>query len=354
MKLKGLVILAVACLALGVLSYDASADVRNPGSCLLYPYYNTFAVAPNNFNLAVMSITNTCPDTIYVRLVWVDGEWEDPAGVVWQGECSPEDQWITLTGYDTFTWVDGAINPQNERGFMYAYVVDGPTSVVEVQSNCLIGQELIFLAWLPVGIGSFIDYSINAHSFQALAAPDGDGFVELDGVEFSLAPSHIYFPRFFGQEWPAPPPASFFNSAVILINLTGGQFFWHHASLLVYNDNEVPFSSTVIFPCWAFPILTQVSMATTEAYLLGTNHNPLEVLDNFPGQNKKTGWIDITGGWAGNAPPPWPPTIVLQPASFYAVLVEQIGVLTCADLPFQVEDPTYNLGKLWSTSFDGN
>jgi hypothetical protein len=39
------------------------------------------------------------------------------------------------------------------------------------------------------------------------------------------------------------------------IELTGGQHFWQQADVLVYNNNEQAFSSTVYFPCWDSGIL---------------------------------------------------------------------------------------------------
>jgi hypothetical protein len=328
MKFKGLAILIVACLALGMLGYDASADGREPASCLLFPYYNT---QPQNF--AVITITNTCIDLddVYVRLVWVDN-------VV----CTPEDQWIKLTCGDTYTFIDWAQNPQSESGFMYAYAVEGFGSTKEIDYDYLIGQELIFATWDP----QLVSYGINAVPFEALAV-DGDGLLKLDGSEFEAAPRQVYFPRFFGQD-------GAFASAVILINLTGGQWFWQQANVLVWNDNEQPFSTTVYFPCWEFLPLTEVSGATYEDFLLSTNHNPLELWDgnNNPlVPHKKTGWIWFEGDWAWNPQT----TFTIDNPSLYAVLVENVGGISAADLPWEFEDPgTYNNAALWSTNPWGN
>ncbi len=320
---------AVFLFVFGSFSVDAQADSdRNPASCLLYPYFNT-----NQGNLAVITITNVGPDTIYVRLVWIDEE-----------HCSPEDQWIELTGYDTFTFLDSAMNPELERGFMYAYVVDALGSVNEVANNTLIGQEFIFAVWNIPGGASLVDFGINAVGFQELAVV-ADGKLHLDGVEYSAAPKSIYFPRFFGQ-------GPNLLSRVIFINLTGGKFFTALANILVYNDNEEAFSTTFEFPCFYFAKLQEVSGAVTEQFLLNTNHDPLELWDGNANPNaphKKTGWLDITGDFAYYF------INQIDHASVYAVLIENVGGMWAADLPWQIEDPAeYNNAMLWSTNPSGN
>lgn len=339
MRLKGLAILVVAFLAVGMLSYDASADGRNPGSCLLYPYYNTGVG-----NLAVMTITNTGDQDVVVRLVWVDSTF-----------CSPEDQWIELTPGDTFSFVDGAMNPQpNELGFMYAYAVDALGSINEIDYDYLIGQEIVFATWNPP---TLIQWAVNAVAFNALAVvPDGD--LHLDGTEYDAAPKCIYFPRFFGQS--TPNVVTPFLSYVIFINLTGGQWFLQQANVLVYNDNEQAFSSTVNFPCWLLTPLVNVSFATTQQFLLSTNHDIHEIWDGIPGvpppapQKQKAGWIEFVGQWA------WNPTtsFYIENPSLYAVLIETLGGffgLSGADLPWQTEDSAvYNNAMLYSTSPWGN
>lgn len=334
MKFKGLAILTVACLALGMLSFDASADGREPASCLLFPYYST-----TQQGFAVITITNTCVDLddVYVRLVWVDNV-----------TCTPEDQWIKLTCGDTYTFIDWAQNPEsNTSGFMYAYAVEGIGSTKEIDFDYLIGQELVFQQWVGPQQNPIVSYGINAVPYEALA-PDGDGLLKLDGAEFEGAPSEVYFPRFFGQQ------GQVFQSAVILINLTGGQWFWQQANVLVYNDNEQSFSTTVYFPCWAFVPLTAISGATTEQFLLTTNHNPLELWDGDPNplnNHKKTGWIYFQGDWAWNPQT----TFTIDNPSLYAVLVETVGGISAADLPWEVEDTAvYNNAALWSTNPWGN
>jgi hypothetical protein len=326
MKFKGIAIVALVCVAIGAFAFDASAGAtRNPASVLLFPHYNTNIAGGN---IAVITITNTCPDEVYIRMVWVDGI-----------DCSPEDNWITLTGYDTITFIDSAVNPQPEQGFMYAYLVDAPGSMNEATTSldCLIGQEMVFNPVFP----TVAVFAINAVGFQAVNVT-ADGDLHLDGAEFTQAPSTVYFPRFFGQ---VTGPAGF-ASFVILINLTGGQFYDAQANVLVYNDFEISWSTTVPFDCYDFVPLTFVSTATTEAWLDASVNDPTEML-GFPAQ--ETGWIDITGDFAFFF------TNVIEPASLYAVLIETQGggVFGGADLPWTVEDPAYTNAMLWSTNPNG-
>ena len=329
--MKKTAIIALVCLAVATFAVGADASAnRNPASLLLFPYYNT-----NPANLAVITITNTCSETVYVRLVWVD-----------ENSCTPEDQWIELTGKDTYTFLDRAQNPeQNERGFMYAYVVDADGSIMEKASNCLIGQEFIFSTWNFPG-DSVVSFGINAVGFQAVnLTPDGK--LHLDGNEYTAAPKTIYFPRFFGQD------GNVFTSQAIFINLTGGQFYSAQVNILVYNDNEQAFSTTFEFPCFTMVPLADVSGATLEEFLMNTNHDPLELWDGNANPlvpHKKTGWLEATGDYAHYL------INQIDNASFYAVLIENVGGGNniAADLPWQIEDAAYDKAMLWSTNPNGN
>ena len=312
------------CFVFGIIATDAWAgSTREPAACLLFPYFNT-----NPDNLAVFSITNVGSDPVSVRLVWIDEE-----------DCSPEDQWIQLSGNDTFTFLDQAMNPEGEQGFMYAYVYEGSGS--PANANCLVGQEIIIGTWDPQN--PLIQYGINAVGFQAINVV-ADQKLHLDGVEYSLAPKSVIFPRFFGQD-------QVFLSKVILINLTGGKFFTARASIMTYNDNESGFSSSVEFPCFWFGNLVDLSSATKESFLQNTNHDPLEIWDGNSNPNayhKKTGWMKITGKSAYYL------MTDIEYASSYAVLVEEIETIFAGSLPWQINDPVkYTNGMLWSTSPTG-
>lgn len=328
MRFKGIAILAVACVALGVLSYDASADGRNPASCLLYPYFNT-----NPGNLAVITVTNTCPDTVHLRIVFIS---ED-------NDCMPKDYWRTLTGYDTFTFIDSGLNQKPMTGFLYIYVVEAYGSKAEKEADCLIGQEFVFGQWFP--LQPLVNMGINAVSFEVVQGVNGDGKLQLDGVEYDQAPSAVMFPRYFGQ---IPP---LFQSFLILINLTGGKYYEANIGFRIWDDSEHEFSDQIQIPCfWFGPLLTAVP-DVTEGHLQLTSTDLDELYDGNPPPpvgppHKKTGWMWVYGinshYFINNFDNP----------GIYGVLVEQIGAGFGGDLPWEVFG-TVNNAMLWSTSPNG-
>lgn len=327
MKFKGLAILALAFLVVGAFSYDASAsNCRNPGSLLLFPHFKT-----DGQNLSVITITNTGPDDIVLRVVWVYKNSDY--------HCIPADTWIELTRNDTFTFMDKDLFFENEEGFSYVYVVDDLYSEAEVDYDYLIGQELIFgtSGSTPPFV---VNYGINAVAFEALDV-NGDGLLKLDGVEYTLAPYKLMFPRFFGQPDVGGPPTGF-ESWLIFVNLTGGKFFGQTTKWLIFNDNEVGFSRTVQFPCWWKGGLTEISGVFENSFLVGTDHDEDEPL-GFQ-TIVETGWFYYYGEQA------YYDTVTIDNPSSYAVLVETIGAdYGGADLPWQIEDPAYNTGCLFPT-----
>lgn len=301
---------------------DAAALRENPGSCLLFPYYDTTGVT-----LSVHTITNVGEDDIFIRLVFINSQ-----------DCGPKDFWWELTAGDTFTFGAHGLVPWQERGFLYVYVVEEQYSTHEKDADVLVGQEIVLGTWDH----RLVQFSLNAISFQAKnLTPDGK--LHLDGVEFTAAPKTLYFPRFFGQE-------SALYSKVILINLTGGKYFDAWANVLIYNDNEYAFSDLWRMDCFDLQSLENMSGATQKAFLLSTNHDLNEPLPFH--WLAETGTMRLTGNFAKNNQG----TVVINDASILAVLIEGFGTLgyTGADLPFQIEDSnTHKNAMLWSTNSSG-
>jgi hypothetical protein len=326
MKFKGLAVLALAFLVVGAITYDASASAcRNPGSLLLFPKFQTDAK-----NLSVITITNTGPEDIIIRIVWVvfDDEYY---------HCVPFDTWVELTRMDTFTFMDDALFFENARGFSYAYVVDDYFSEAEQDYDYLIGQEIV---WSNSGDSPdyVVNWGANAVAFEALDV-NGDGLLELDGEEYTLAPSKLFFPRFFGQpsdNYPDHP----FRSFLVFVNLTGGKFFGVTTKMMVFNDNEIPYSVTKQFPCWYWTKLKYVSGVFENEYLMGTDHDEDEPV-GFADYTE-TGWFHMYGLQA------YYDTVTISNPSIYAVLIETVGgEFGAADLPWQVEDPDFDKGSLY-------
>jgi hypothetical protein len=333
MKLKGLAILALVFIALGAFHVDASASAcRNPGSVLMFPYYNT-----QGAGLSVMTITNTGNEDVWIRLVWIA-----------ENDCIPRDLWFELTKKDQLTFLDQALFFGNTRGFLYVYAVEDEYSVAEIDFDCLIGQEMVLFDNPNNPENPITAWGVNAVAFEALDV-NGDGNLHLDGVEFSLAPKTLYFPRFLGQP-EIGAGQNYFESLLILINLTGGTYFEATANALVYNDNEKAFSDFVKFPCWHIMPLNAFSLATRNDFLLSTDHDEDEPI-GLTQFGVETGWFSLTGQEATNIFF----THTIQNPSIYGVLVETLGLETwaAADLPWQTEDAAYNNGMLWSTKVDG-
>lgn len=327
MKFKGIAILALACVAFGAIAVDASADGRDAASCLLYPYFNT-----NGGAFAVITVTNTCSEEINVRIVFISDD----------NDCLPKDYWRTLTGYDTFTFLDYALNQKAQTGFLYIYVVENYGSKAEKEMDCLIGQEFIFENWGPGGVGAVVNFGVNAVSFEVVNGVDGNGKLQLDGNEYDQAPSAIRFPRYFGQD------IGFFESKLILINLTGGKYYEANIGVRIWDDSEHEFSDQLQIPCFWYDYLYNALPDTNEVHLQGTSTDLDEIFDGTPPTqvHKKSGWMELYGinahYFINNFDNP----------GIYGLLVEKVGPGYAADLPWEVFGPVNN-AMLWSTSPDG-
>jgi hypothetical protein len=327
--------LALACLVLGVLCTDASAEGRKRGSLLLFPFYSTDYLGQQD-ELAVISITNVGPETVQVHTIFVG-----------ESDCKPKNRSFELTPNDTFSFVDYAwIINTPDKGFFYAYAREWNPNTQQWQEmdyDYLVGQELIFSAWNPGRSPAL--YSINAVAFECLnpkVTGDDLNYLELDDREYELAPNKLYFPRFFGQDQPAGMPP-FYESSLILINLSGGQHFRQKAIVAVYNDSEEPFSDSVEFDCWDRIKLLDMSTFTSEANLASSS-NADEIYDLDPADPKKTGWIMIDSDYA------WIPQTSenIQDAALYGVLLEVVaGSYSSADLPYEEFDPDHDTASLW-------
>lgn len=359
MKFKGLAILVLAFLVVGVFTYDASASAcRHAGSALLFPEFNKNPAE----NISMVTITNTGPHDIWLRFVWVYTA-EEQHGLV----CRPANQYIPLTKYDTLTFLDNALSnaPSNSEGFLYVYVVDYEGSTAEVEYNYLIGQAGIYE--VPNTVNVVIGYSYNAVAFKALAAVDdfqpnatgpystGDGLLELDGTEYSRPPKTLYFPKFLGQPDadPVNGPAANAQSWLIVVNLTGGKYYGADGVLEIYNDNEKVFSDVFEVPCWSKTKLGDVAEAFRLSSLFSAWNLPQNNLDEPWGMADylETGWFYMFGEWAFSN---WPNSELKEKPSVYAVLVEMVNdEWGNADLPFQDEGDVAGeyVGSLWPTSF---
>lgn len=328
MKFKVFAVLLVAFLAVGFFSHDALAKGREAASCLLYPYFNT-----NPGNVAVITVTNTCDEVVHLRIVFISAD----------NDCLPKNYYRTLTGYDTFTFVDKALNQKEMTGFLYIYVVEKYGDPAEKKADCLIGQEFVFESWDPSG--GVVNWGVNAVSFAVGSnTVDGDGKLVLDGSEYDEAPSRLQFPRFFGQE------QGLFESHLIVINLTGGKYYEANVYAELFDDSEHPFSDQIQIPCFFYDTLVDTFPDTKESHLDNTSTDFDELYDgNPPGPaKKKTGWFELIGLNSHYF------TNVFDDIGIYGLLIEKVGPGYAADLPWEFFDGVDPETLLWSTSPNGD
>ena len=238
--------------------------------------------------------------------------------------CVEFDRTRALTGRDTITILTNTDNPELEAGYVYVHTLDREHKAIAFDH--LIGQLLIV-----DGIDSF-DYSVNAVDFRAgmkireRTDVDGDDHLDLNGVEYEMAPNELLVPRFWGQADPMSGVGV--TSELVLIGLSGGSQFRTTVDFEVYNDNEEAFSAQHTFECWEKLSLGAVSGVFSTEFLRNfTNHDPNEVYGNT---SLETGWFRMKGRVANSGIGQ-----VLDPA-VYAVLVEHSGGMSIADLPFEV------------------
>jgi len=290
----------------------AWADGRNPGSLLVYPEFDSTAG-----RATLLTLTNVNPDTktgaVRVEIVFINGT------AATGGICLETNVTVALTPNDTFTFVAAALNPNPQRGYVYAFAKD--VNGAAISFNWLIGDNLLY-----DGVLAF-DYAITPYSFRAIGPQgsltdlDGDGVRDLNGVEYEMAPDKIIVPRFFGQ-------SGTYQSELVLIALTGGAQFTSTINFLVYNDNEEVFSKNYAFRCWTKVPLTTISNTFLQSFLAGfTNHAPNETIGAI---TVETGWFEMDGGTAYSS------AAALSDPAFLAFLIERTGPLAGAELSFEM------------------
>lgn len=289
----------------------ARAEGRNPGSLLLFPEFDHSA---GHDTLVTVTNTNLDAETGEVRLHYRYVSGVEPT------HCLEGDRFENLTAGDTISVLTSAHgNAPASRGFLYVFAVDAANRAVSFDH--LVGDVLQLDGALA------LEHAINAVPFEAvkpqgsLTDMDGDGLLDLDGVEYEEAPDRIQIPRFLGQ-------TATIQSDVVFVGLTGGRQFDTLIDLLYYNDNEEIFSAQFSFRCWAKVPLLEVNAGFANDYLHDvTNDSPVEIF-GLPGQ--ESGWILLDGAFASSTT-----TSYLDPA-FVAVLSERsgVGARHGAELPY--------------------
>lgn len=299
-----------------------SPNYRRPGSLLLFPEYDT-----REGQYTVITVTNVdcienSGENVDVEFVFID-----------ESNCTEFNKTETLTPCDTFTFLASELNPNPERGYLYAfakeYIGGGAINGDPISWNHLIGNEMIISGF------DFFDYSMNPVVFRSPVAPgeqtdlDGDGYRDLDSNEYQPAPNIITIPRFFGQDGVEGQPGMF-NSQIIFIGLSGGQRFETTACILYYNDNERVFSTEWTWECWDKPYLLDINFGFGNEWLANNTGDDDDEIFGVPEEgNRESGWICIEGCSAVSDQES------IENPAIYAMLIEHVGILGVADLPFE-------------------
>ena len=341
MRLNQFLLSGVTALAAVGLAPDALANGRNPGSLLLFPEFDNRV---NAGHLTLLTVTNTnsgvgnpgnADGTIKVEFIYI-GKYATVGGQQVELNCLEFNRTETLTANDTISVLTNVHNPQQEQGFVYAFAKDKTTGK-PISFNWLIGNVLTLESITQV------EYSMNPVAFKAIAAQgaetnvDNDSVRDLDGVEYEPVPEEILIPRFIGTGGP-------YNSELVLLGLSGGKAFDTIADFLVYNDNEEVFSAQYKFRCWERVFLTDINLLFTQAFLATTNDAPNEIIG---APNVESGWMRVFGNSAFSTA-----EAIIDPA-IYAVLIERIGNVGAADLPFESVDTQAN-GDLFPVGLFGD
>lgn len=281
-------------------------DRRVPASLLLWPEYDN---GPGQATLLTITNINRAylNGAVRVEFRYIEGQ-----------SCLESNRTEFLSPNDTLTVHTQIHNGGTGRGYAYAYAVDNLG--VPISHNFLIGEELRL-----DGIGA-VDYGMNAFTWRAIpnwkqpTDLDNDGIRDLNAFEYEPCPDLILIPRFMGQGVST-------QASLLFVALSGGIAFNTTVDLQIFNDNEDPFSSQFSFHCWAKARLLTISNMFSNSLLHASNDAPDEVLGD---PNTETGWIRLDGRVASSA------ATNIQDPAFLAVLIDNRGGFSTADLPFEL------------------
>lgn len=277
----------------------AATDGMQPGSLLLFPEFDS---TPGRMTL--ISIVNTNPtESVDVMTVYYAA-----------GTCLEFNRTHTLTALDTFNFISNFHNPVQPRGFLTARAM---SANVPRDFNYLIGTSSVI-----DGVDQVL-YAVEPFVFTYVGGDlNQDGVLDLDGVEYSMVPDTLVFPRFIAQN-------SFRQSDLVLVALTGNRFWSTTVDIYLYNDNEEVFTTEFSFSCWAKVDLSTISSLFTEDFLRNfTMQDPSEPIGM---QVVETGWMHISGAIAFS-----PVAQVPNPAILGFLIERSFPHGHSAELPFGV------------------
>lgn len=329
----------------GIAALGATAPVlaggRTPGSLLLFPEFDNRSscvtvLTVTNTNTGNNTPANVADGSVKVEFVYI-GKFghSSNGGRAPVLNCLEFNRTELLTAGDTLSLLTSTHNPNQEQGFVYAFVKDKNTGTpgTPIDFDFLIGSEVTLES------SDSREISVNAVSFLSSTTVmlggslkfDADNVRDLNGCEYEKAPGEILIPRFLGTGGPGGQDSGPYQSELILIDLTGGADFVTTADFQVFNDNEEATSVLHPFQCWERVSLDDIDGGFSQRFLSEkTNDDPDEIIG---APDVEAGWIRIKGLITSSVV-----RDILDPA-VYAVLIERAGEIGVADLPFEAGTP---------------
>jgi hypothetical protein len=279
-----------AALVAAMVTSDASAQGRNPGSVLFYPIHRS---GPSYFTVVSVTNSDLKPKTLTsfggstnVHFQYVNSSCNPGGNPFRPATCVIFDRIEFLTPADTLsvlTACHNAYTPGGQEGYLFIDAEDPSCYLTPWSHNFLLGSELVVN-------GQGAAYQLNAVPFKSPIAhhcptdKDCDGALDFDGCEYSEIPDVLYIDSFLGLA----------TSQLTLTNLTGLPEDINTLYLSVWNDNEFALSATLDFNCWFDQPLPVVSPLFAESFLRSLQNDPAELDINCDGRGDlETGWACI-------------------------------------------------------------
>jgi len=276
-----LVLILVAVVAATARPGAAQPQSREPGSCLLFPLYDT---RDANSTLVTVTNTNTSREDC--------GGGRDAGDVLlhyvyFEGDARLQfDRYELLGPGDTLTVLADTHNPEGVEGYLLvsASFKDAGGPAFETSFDAIVGSAVV--------IDSLREraFRYSPYVFQAVVEPadpcdrprtdvDGDGAIDFDGLEYSRFPRELILDSFFEER-------GRFESELVLVSTVRSDDTAELDFSLINNEGAVV-TGVLAMPSWWRGSLSDLSPVAGD---LGGR----VVLDN-PG-SVETGWLQIGGG----------------------------------------------------------
>ena len=245
------------------------------GSFLIFPYFDS-----GYGELSLLTVTNTLSGpagTVKLLYVYIDGD-----------DWNEFNRTETLTPADTLCVIAANHNPAFARGWLWVQALD-PDTDRPIDFDYLMGDllhvggnftrsfstEALTFRGLSDEGGAPLGRSLRGHAF---ADQNGNGAADFDGLEYERWPDVLALSSFVEQrngveDW-----------LVLLAPLPGS--FRVDVRLLIYSNDERPYSAQLSFRCWRRLRLLDLNAIT--ARLNGT------------AAELPTGWVRLEGDSAVN------------------------------------------------------